>query len=144
MARPFKLTKEKKEELLNYISNGMTYKDAAILSGIGESTLRNWKNIGKEAIANEVENEFSELIEGIAQAKLKYKAWLIKNVNQDAKKDGKLCLEILSRKYPKEWGREIRIEGDLSIKHSNQLAGKTLEELQEELKKIEELIDNGK
>lgn len=82
------------KEILASIEEGLSQKDAAMLAGISEDTFYTWK---KE------KPEFSELLE---RAILKYKQKLIGYVNTSAVKDGKLALEVLSRKWPQEFGKD--------------------------------------
>lgn len=86
---------EKKEETKNkiyeYLKEGMFKKDAAIMAGISEATFYRWV---------EEDESFESHIEASI---LEFKHSLMKNVNASAVKDGRLALEVLKRRFPKEW-----------------------------------------
>lgn len=44
MARPTKYTPEREQMILDVVADGLTHKDAAIVSGIDETTLIAWKH----------------------------------------------------------------------------------------------------
>lgn len=74
------------------LTEGMSKKDAALVSGISESTLYRWF---------EEDESFKSQVEASI---LEYKRRLINNVTTCAEKDGRLALEVLKRKFPNEWG----------------------------------------
>lgn len=115
--RPTKFTEQIKSEILGYIENGNSYTDACILAGVSLSTFMEWKAKGHKARDKNIIDRFSEFLERLDRAKIKYKAWLIQNVNNSAKKDGKLALEVLSRKWPREYAKKdfLHIDGKLDI-----------------------------
>lgn len=80
-------------EICSHLKDGLSKKDSACLAGISESTFYEWLSL---------KSEFSESVE---RAILKYKQKLIDLVNKHAVKDGKLALEVLSRKYPYDFGK---------------------------------------
>ena len=89
-----------KEEIIKAIcqklENGLIEKDAAILSGIGESTYYEWKN--------EKQNFRSRVEAALAI----YREKLIKIVNYHSIKDGKLALDILARRWPEEFAAILK------------------------------------
>lgn len=80
-----------KENICNYLKEGMFKKDSALMAGISEATLYRWLD-DDESFKSRVEASI-----------LEYKHTLIKNVNLATVKDGKLALEVLRRRFPKEW-----------------------------------------
>lgn len=114
--RPTLLTEEKIKEICRYIENGNNYVNACRLSMIAEPTFYDWKKRGLEDIEKGKNTLFSQLIEEIRHAKATYKAWLIQNMNNSAQIDGKLALEILSRKYPDEFGKKEQIKMNIKSK----------------------------
>ena len=100
--------------ICNYIEEGMPQKDGAVLSGIDESTFYRWM---------EKHASFASKVEA---SLLKYKEKLIKVVNVNSVKDGKLALEVLARRWPAEFSSKQTIE---------------VINPQLELDKIKELID---
>ena len=81
-----------KENIYGFLKEGLHKKDAAIMAGIDESTFYRWI---------ESDASFASRVEASI---LEYKHTLVKNVNTSAIKDGKLALEVLKRRFPKEWG----------------------------------------
>lgn len=106
---PTKFTKENKETILEKIRKGMSFKDSAILAGIGESTLNMYRRYGKEAVKEGIENEFSQFLAEMDKAQIEYKKSLVDSVNESSKKDGKLALEVLSRKWSDEYGKKDKL-----------------------------------
>jgi transposase len=82
---------EEKNRIYDSLKQGMSKKDSAILAGISEATFYRWI---------EEDESFKSRVEASI---LEYKQTLIKNVNLAAVKDGKLALEVLKRRFPKEW-----------------------------------------
>ena len=109
-----KYNEEIVKEICGHLEEGMPQKDAAILSGVSEATFYRWISEKKS---------FESLVEASLS---RYKAKLIKIVNVNSIKDGKLALEVLARRWP----------GEFSSKHIVEVVNPQLE-----LDKIKELID---
>lgn len=99
-----KYSKRVVSEICGYIEEGLYQKDAALLSGISESTFYEWQNS---------KSEFSESIE---RALASYKLTLLKSINKCTPKNGRLALEVLSRRFPHQYGLEAR-EAKVEEKH---------------------------
>lgn len=84
-----------KENICNYLREGMFKKDSAIMAGISEATLYRWI---------EEDESFKSHVEASI---LEYKRTLIKKMTVCAEKDGRLALEVLKRRFPKEWDYQI-------------------------------------
>jgi hypothetical protein len=89
----------KKNNIYDYLKQGMCKKDSAQMVGIDESTFYRWI---------ESDTSFASRVEASI---LEYKHTLIRNVTTCAEKDGRLALEILKRKFPKEWGDNVEVRG---------------------------------
>ena len=115
MARPSKLTAELQSKIFEYIELGISYEDTCIALGIDASTLQIWKVRGKK----EKKGKYKEFFKGIRRAETEAKVWRIKKVAEGEKEDPKLALEMLARKYPKEFGRKdthnVNVQGDIKI-----------------------------
>ena len=81
-----------KKRIYKYLQEGMFKKDAAAMAGISEATYFRWIK-EDESFESQVELRI-----------LKFKHTLVKNVILSSHKDGRLALEILRRRFPKEWG----------------------------------------
>lgn len=103
------------QEIRRQLEEGMLQKDAARLAGITEETFYNWQREKKaDGIPNpEYHPEFSELVE---RAITVYKQKLIKVVNFNSLKDGRLALEVLARRWPDEYGAKIEVGGTVEHK----------------------------
>jgi len=89
---------ETKNNIYNYLKEGLFKKDAAVMAGISEATFYRWI---------EEDESFKSRVEASI---IEYKHSLIKNINACAVKDGKLALEILRRRFPKEWDGKLYTE----------------------------------
>ena len=87
-----------RDAIIEKIEDGMTLKDAAILSGISEPTVHRWKN------------EDESFDNRILTAGIKYKEKLVRIVNVRSIEDGRLALEMLARKWPDEYGVKQQVE----------------------------------
>jgi transcriptional regulator with XRE-family HTH domain len=81
------------KEICSHLEKGLSQKDSARFAGISESTLYEWMRAK------------SELSESIELALTKYRQKLVEAVNVSAIKDGKFALEVLARRWPREYGR---------------------------------------
>jgi transposase-like protein len=140
--RPTEFTEENKQKILQHLREGMSYTDAAVLSGVGKSTLAMWKKRGKDAIAEGKHNEFSEFLEQIDQAIIEYKKSLIDSVNTTMKKDGKVALDVLGRKWSDEWGKKDKLSITADV--VNYDIKYTPEEEEECKKRFESFLLRGK
>ena len=106
------LTEKMRNTICTYVRMGLSYKEAATLCGITERTIMNWLEKGRAAREDETV-EFGEstdkyilFSQEIEKAKLFLKQIAIKSVIEDIPHNSKLGLEVLSRKFPGEWGRK--------------------------------------
>lgn len=102
--------------ICKYLEEGMLQKDAAILSGIDESTFYRW--IRKSAsFASRVQTALAT-----------YRNKLIQCINLNAVRDGKLALDVLGRRFPEDWAAKVKV-GELDP--------------EAEIQRIKKLIQNG-
>jgi len=91
---------DKKEETKRTIcvnlAEGMSKKDSAIMAGISEKTFYRW-------VAED--DSFDSQVEAKI---LEYKQKIIQSVTLNAFKNGSIGLEILRRRWPKEWNVPLR------------------------------------
>jgi transposase len=100
------IKEQKKNMIYDYLRQGMSKKDAAIMSGISEATFYRW--LEDESFESRVEASI-----------LEYKHTLVKNVNISTEKDGRLALEVLKRRYPKEWGENVETHNTYEKERKN-------------------------
>ena len=133
MARPSKLTSEVQESIVESVEQGLTFKQAAQLAGIDETTLHRWKRKGEKAISG----KFYQFCLAIKRANLKARLILLERIEKAGEggqvsetvteihdANGKLIRRItvrkelppvwqasawiLERRFPSEFGRNAR------------------------------------
>lgn len=111
-------------EICSNIEGGLSQKDSAILAGISEDTFYAWRK------------EKSEFSESVERAILRYKQGLVSKVNSYAFKDGRLALEVLSRKWPNEFGKRdtLPVPKEEPIKQMSEETAKAILNMMEEHK----------
>lgn len=82
---------ETKNRIYDYLKEGMLKRDAAVMAGISEATFYRWL---------EEDESFKSRVKANI---LEYKHTLIKCVNTCAVENGRLALEILTRRFPDDW-----------------------------------------
>lgn len=91
------------KQICDELEQGMTKKDAAILSGITEETFYQWMK----------KPEFSESVE-LAESKYIKSTTMMLNFKTGTEPTGSRALEILARRRPDEWGdkTKVQVSGD--------------------------------
>jgi len=100
-----KLSKMNIEKILEYISQGMSAKNASCMTGISEKTYYLWFNQGKGDSANDIESLQRELYEGIPKAKALCEQAHLQNILEGAKKNWRAGAWFLERTRPSVYGR---------------------------------------
>ena len=88
----------KMDGVIESLSDGMFKRDAAIFNGISEPTYHRWCKW------------YPEFREKCEKAILEYKRKIIQTVNINAVKSGKVGLEILRTRWPKEWNVPKKVQ----------------------------------
>lgn len=107
--RPTLLTPAVHQIIVDAITIGMYEAEAARLAGIDKSTLSTWKIRASKGGGN---NPYSNLINAMRDAEIKGEFNLAITVAGQARTDGRLALEVLSRKFPSRWGRRDTMRFD--------------------------------
>lgn len=84
--------------ICTYLTQGMSKKDSAQLSGINESTFYRWIK-SDASFASRVQISV-----------LQYKRNLIKALNINSVKNGNVALEILRTRWPDEWNISKKVQ----------------------------------
>ena len=127
------------KEIIKYMEEGASNKDAATLAGIGESTFYDWQ---QEKLPDGKPNPsyFVEFVESIKKAELKRKKALI---NKIIAKDNswQAAAWYLERQYPDEF--KERRQYDITAVSPQEKIKKTMELIEEETKDVQtgEVID---
>lgn len=120
-----KLTEKKIEDICKRLRAGWYAKVAAASVGIGKSTYYRWIERGKKALALEEEGKkvpesekiYRDFWDSVRQSDAVGEGMLVTAIFSKIKEDWRAALEILSRKYPKRWGRKesIKVEKEVSL-----------------------------
>ena len=94
------------DDIIKLVKSGASFKDACEYLGIHESTLYRWKQEGRTASRGKYKEFFDRIVRAEAESKIR-KIGVVEKACID---DPKLALELLARKYPKEWGRKQQID----------------------------------
>ena len=94
------------KKICKLVSEGMTQKDAAILSGISETTFYEWI---KEEVGD-AEADIRSFRSRVEASLIEYKQKIVQIVSVASVKDGKLALAILERRFSEDWGKTNKLE----------------------------------
>ena len=121
---PHKFTEERREQIINDVSNGVPQYLASEAAGIHKDTFQEWVNRGQADLAAGNETEYSRFSVRIKQAQKKKIALLISDIDGGADKwQGKAW--ILERCWNKYFS-----------------ANQAINEMSEKLAQLEKAIDN--
>lgn len=81
---------------------------AARKAGIHESTFKEWRKQGRLDREAQLETPFTILLDTIEIAENDAEQWLLICAMNAAEKDGRLALELASRRFPERWSRKDR------------------------------------
>lgn len=105
-----KLTPDVQESICNYIRGGMTYEQAAVLSGVTDRTFHNWKSKGEKAQSG----VYFQFFQAIKRANVEARALHINRI-QKASKGGDSFEEVSTtektelREDPNNRGQYIEV-----------------------------------
>lgn len=102
MTKDEEIALTKKKILLN-LEVGMNKIDSALLEGISKASMYRWMDEDKTFKTD------------VKKSIINYKKTLVKSVATGAKRDGKLALDVLERKYPKEYGKDNKVKLDGAV-----------------------------
>ena len=104
--RPSKL-KTARPKILRAIGDAITIRAACRMSGIDDSTFRKWRIQGIKDRDAGKKTELAAFVDAIEEAEARAEAKLVRAVQR------KQPLEILKRRFPKEWGDKklVALEG---------------------------------
>ncbi len=104
MARPSKLTPEIQQRIGDNIALGLTYSLAASAAGITYKTFNLWMTNGR----NSTSGKYSEFYRYIQKCNADAARALLGRLNVATKAgDTRICMWILERRFPTEFGRRV-------------------------------------
>ncbi len=98
--KPYKMTPERVQIILEALGDGMTQRDASMLAGISEDTLCIWKRTN------------SEFSEQMGQKAIEYKRKMMKRIEKAGEKDWKATAWLLERKFKRDFSENPQLEKD--------------------------------
>jgi transposase len=104
MARPSKLTPDIQKRIGDNISLGLTYRLAAELAGVTYKTFNLWMQQGK----NSTSGKYFHFYQYIKKRNADAAKALLERLNEAADAGNcQVCMFILERRFPEEFGRRI-------------------------------------
>jgi transposase len=107
MGRNDTLTPERQENIIALLRDGVLIKDACEIAGVPLSTFYDWLKKGDEPAA---EPKFSEFSESITRARAQAKAVAVQNITGQGATDWRASAWFLERSFPKDYGKQQKIE----------------------------------
>lgn len=119
-----KLTPEIKRKICEVIALGtMCEASAARAAGISSRTLFRWIERGRLAIRTKATEQrakkYAALCHAMDRAREDGRKALEAYVAKGVASDPRIALEVLSRKYPADWGRKLSLSGEVDHKHEH-------------------------
>jgi len=119
-----KLTTETRRKVCSALALGtMCDASAARFAGINPSTLKRWVAKGRDAIQTGATDprskKYRSLCTAMDRARDQGRQALEAYVAKGASTDPRVALEVLSRKYPNEWGRKLAVSGEVKHEHEH-------------------------
>lgn len=109
MPRKLKLNDEVIKDLCNYISNGLTNKDACAICGIPEETFYSWLRDAENGTGNKSHLQIKiKLAQSLKKAEANFKAFHLTKIMKSSNEDWKASAWMLERKFPKEYAKVDR------------------------------------
>jgi transposase len=107
-----KIKEQKREDVLKYIREGMSDKDACLLAGISQETFYAWINGRKDKTGKVIVKVDSAFSESLKAARAEFKRLHIKNITRVAVKGGQWTASafLLERKFPDEFGQKAKVD----------------------------------
>jgi hypothetical protein len=117
MVRSCKLTPEIQQRISDNIALGLTYSLAASSAGITYKTFNIWLNKGKTEKSGKYYQFYKYIIKCNADGALK----LLERLNEAAKGGNcQVCMFILERRFPDEFGRRVNRKTNVVSENLNQ------------------------
>lgn len=119
---------EQLDILCSQIEAGVPPTTAATLAGINRATLQEWAKKAAMARADNEENRYTRRVARIEQASAKFEQTILSKVVAGVERDPKLGLEILRRRFPKNWAEPAtRLQLSTQEMNDNELEARIAE-----------------
>jgi AraC-like DNA-binding protein len=138
MARPTKLTKQLQQQIGENVALGLTYALAAAPAGITYQTFNDWLKKGK----NSTSGEYFEFTQYIQKCNADTAKKLLERLNEAAKAGNcTVCMWILSRRFPDEFGRRVYRKTNVVSENHNVIVDMEVNDADKIREKILEKFD---
>ncbi len=104
MTRPSKLTPDITKKIGDGISLGLTYALAASAAGVTYQTFNEWMKLGRDSTSGKYFEFYKHIEQRNAEGALK----ILQRLNDAAEAGNcQVCIFILERRFPEEFGRRV-------------------------------------
>ena len=116
MSRPTKLTNEVKQKIGDGVSLGLTYALAASAAGVTYQTFNQWMKLGRDSTSGKYFEFYKHIEQRNAEGALK----ILQKLNDAAKAGNcQVCMFILERRFPEDFGRRIYRKTNIVSENQN-------------------------
>ena len=117
MARTTKLTNEVQQKIGDGVSIGLTYALAASSAGVTYQTFNQWMKLGRDSTSRKYFEFYKHIEQRNAEGALK----ILQRLNNAAAAGNCwVCMWILERRFPEEFGRRIYRKTNVVAENLNQ------------------------
>jgi len=117
MARPTKLTNEVKQKIGDGVSIGLTYALAASSAGVTYQTFNQWMKLGRDSTFGKYFEFYKHIEQRNAEGALK----ILQKLNDAAEAGNcQVCMFILERRFPEDFGRRVYKKTNIVAENLNQ------------------------
>ena len=117
MPRPSKLTPEIQKKIGDSVSLGLTYALAASAAGVTYQSLNSWMKLGRDSTSGKYYDFYKHIEQRNAEGALR----ILRKLNDAAKAGNcQVCMWILSRRFPDEFGRRVYRKTNVVSENLNQ------------------------
>jgi hypothetical protein len=118
MPRPSKLTPEIQHKIGENVSLGLTYSLAASAAGVTYQSLNSWLKRGQ----TEKSGKYLEFFKSIQKCNADGALNILQRLNDSAKAgDTRICMWILERRFPDEFGRRVYRKINSASENTNEM-----------------------
>ena len=117
MSRPSKLTSEIQQKIGDCVSLGLTYVLAANSAGLTYQTFNQWMKLGRDSTSGKYFEFYKHIEQRNAEGALK----ILQRLNDAAEAGNcQVCMFILERRFPEEFGRRVYRKTNVVAQNLNQ------------------------
>ena len=117
MARPTKLTPDIQQKIGDGVSLGLTYALAASAAGVTYQTFNQWMKLGRDSTSG----KYFEFHKHIEQRNAEGALRILQKLNDAARAGNcQVCMWILDRRFPEDFGRWVYKKTNIVAENLNQ------------------------